>query len=184
MTATAKSGVRSELRHGKRLPCLSSGLTFMLISLILFCAPLAADNCGDSERFDINDNGTVTDIDAGLTWMRCSLGQHWDGNTCQGRPWSLSWPEARRRVDQLNRDRQQTWRLPRLNELATLVDRHCRLPRLDSHLFPNTPVARYWSATLVNGERDAAYSLDFGSEGVARTSLQDILHIRLVTGRE
>lgn len=146
--------------------------------------PATAENCGNSDRFDINNDGTVTDLDSGLTWMRCSLGQRWDGDTCRGVPARLSWVEAREHIREFNRDRRHAWRLPRLNELATLADRYCSLPRLDLSLFPNTPAARYWSITLVRASEQRAYTLDFGSAGVQQTPLPQGHHIRLVRGRE
>ncbi len=35
-------------------------------------------------RYRDNGDGTVTDVETGLQWMRCSLGQKWKGSTCVG----------------------------------------------------------------------------------------------------
>ncbi|NOX91160.1 MAG: DUF1566 domain-containing protein, partial [Gammaproteobacteria bacterium] len=56
----------------------------------------------DMQRFDDNHDGTLTDIDSGLTWMRCALGQRWDGNTCLGQPGHYTWQSAQHVVRQLN----------------------------------------------------------------------------------
>lgn len=37
-------------------------------------------------RYRDNRDGTVTDIKTKLQWMRCSVGQSWNGQSCAGRP--------------------------------------------------------------------------------------------------
>jgi hypothetical protein len=51
-------------------------LVFVLIGTV--SPALAAKTYSD------NGDGTVTDPTTGLTWMRCSMGQTWNGTTCTG----------------------------------------------------------------------------------------------------
>ena len=46
-----------------------------------------------SLRYVIYNNGTVKDIKTGLTWMRCSVGKHWDAEsqTCSGDAFLAGW---------------------------------------------------------------------------------------------
>lgn len=44
--------------------------------------------------FVIHSNGTVYDKRTKLTWMRCSVGQFYENNTCTGKPLPLSWSVA------------------------------------------------------------------------------------------
>lgn len=149
-----------------------------------------AVNCrdGDNDGFDINDDGTVTDIESGLTWMRCSLGQAWNGDTCTGPILSISWSQALQQTIQLNETTgfagAHDWRLPRLNELASLANQYCQTPRLNLSLFPSTPAAGYWVANTVPRSEQKAYILSFGREGVSQEPVSANHHVRLVRGRE
>ncbi len=139
-------------------------------------------------RLDINDDGTVTDIDSGLTWMRCSLGQEWTGESCRGELATMSWSQAQQNISEMNdqggfadfRD----WRLPRLNELATIVDLACKSPRVNTRIFPDTPAAGYWSDSSTSYAPDYAYMLSFGGSGVLLAAKSDSYRVRLVRGRE
>ncbi|HEC20502.1 MAG TPA: DUF1566 domain-containing protein [Gammaproteobacteria bacterium] len=136
---------------------------------------------------DDDNNGTLTDIDSGLTWMRCSLGQQWKNHTCQGQATPFTWQAAQAAVKKLNRlggyAGFSDWRLPRLSELASIVDIHCKNPRINLQLFPNTPSAQYWSATNKAKMFDQAYVLDFAHEGVRAKSKDEFSRVRLVRGR-
>jgi hypothetical protein len=54
-------------------------LFFILVMLIILSAHASwAGDCesvASTDRFDINNDGTVTEIETGLTWMRCAVGQ-------------------------------------------------------------------------------------------------------------
>ena len=47
-----------------------------------------------SSRFQDLGDGTVQDTKTGLTWMRCSLGQSWDGVSCTGAAIKMNWSRA------------------------------------------------------------------------------------------
>ncbi|MGD8566657.1 MAG: DUF1566 domain-containing protein [Gammaproteobacteria bacterium] len=140
----------------------------------------------DSSRFDVNDNGTVTDIESGLTWQRCAVGQHWQGGTCVGKARPLTWNQARVLIKskQQSRNGQYTWRIPKLTEIAGIADIRCRSPRIDLSIFPGTLATPYWTANNTPGGRDQAYTLSFGPEGVASSPKMEKHYVRLVQGRD
>lgn len=152
------------------------------------CAAAPPQTSTTSDHISPDADGRLIDIESGLTWMRCAWGQVWDGRTCQGAPQALSWEEARSAAAALNTKSATPgalrWRLPRLPELAGIVEPHCRDPRIDSHLFPNTPAALFWSASLQPGPHERVYALSFGAQGVAAHTKDSRLYVRFVRGRD
>lgn len=72
----------------------------------------------DNRYYDHKD-GTVTDIETGLTWMRCLLGQTWRNGSCVGRIEDLDGYVADRiRRNYVGFD---DWRVPTIEELHTLI---------------------------------------------------------------
>ena len=141
-----------------------------------------------SDRFDPDADGTLVDIESGLTWMRCSLGQQWNGNRCIGEPQQYTWTSATKASQSFNNAggyaRHTDWRMPSVSELASIVDLNCRYPRIDLTLFPDTPVAIYWTTDAKRGTTNMIYALDFGVKGIAAIDAQDLNHVRLVRGRD
>lgn len=154
-----------------------SGLSLCTFSL----SSQAVQDC-DSElpktaphlRYQMRDNGTVTDRITGLTWMRCPLGKQWNGESqaCDGEGASFFWQAALKEVQAINENsahalhqfaNKKQWRLPNIKELISLAERSCRTPALNGkafHLaFPYTgndgdERAYVWSNTHTVG-RDA-----------------------------
>lgn len=168
--------------------------TLMVLLLLLLMMPISllAQECAersnlpqDFNRFDINSNGTVTDIESGLTWLRCVAGQRWDGKTCNGEAKLLNWSEAQQFTQQIQDDNGalSQWRLPKLNELAGIVDIRCKAPRINLTLFPNTSPDPFWTH---NSSSDTSYAfiLSFGKEGVGTVPKSEKHYVRLVSGRE
>jgi hypothetical protein len=136
-------------------------------------------------RFTDNGDGTVTDTQSRLMWLRCALGQRWSGKSCLGQPALLDWQQALGRTASLNAGGQyffSDWRLPQLPELASIAERQCQNPRINLTLFPGTRPAAYWSSTArPSGDAEAsAYTLSFGPEGVQYDSKQEQHLVRLV----
>ncbi len=139
----------------------------------------------DDPRFFDNGDGTLTHLDSGLTWMRCSLGQQWQNNNCRGQARSYPWLAAQQAMATLNREGgyagAQDWRLPDLSELATITELRCRDPRINLRLFPRTPSTPYWSRSKKTANH--IYAMDFDRQGVIIKTAQDTALVRLVRGR-
>lgn len=139
-----------------------------------------------TERFTDNRDGTLTDQQSGLTWMRCSLGQQWNGSNCQGEPNVYTWQAAQAAAAQLNQTggfaSHSDWRMPHIPELAMIVERQCDNPRINLTLFPNTPATYFWTATGRRGKGMEAegYLLSFGPEGAGHMGKDGLHFARLV----
>ena len=136
-------------------------------------------------RFQDNGDGTVTDTESKLMWMRCLGGQQWQGSRCVGAAADYEWAGAGQQAEQLNRDGSaffNDWRVPSLRELATITDRGCRNPRTNLTVFPGTPAVAFWSSTARPGEAasERVLALSFGSEGVMLARKDERFHLRLV----
>ncbi|MEJ2181620.1 MAG: hypothetical protein P8Y28_14610, partial [Gammaproteobacteria bacterium] len=81
-----------------RFHSLGSLLLASLFTVTVQAEQTCRDNLEEStptSRFIFNDNGTVTDKETKITWMRCAMGQKWDGKTSYGKAQAYSWQEAR-----------------------------------------------------------------------------------------
>jgi len=141
------------------------------------------------ERFSDNGNGTVYDIEPDLTWMRCSLGQVWTGTTCTGTPATYTWQSAQDAAKKLNSEggyaKLQDWRVPKIAELASIAERQCSNPRINLSLFPATPAAYFWTASMrPRSMKDDpfAFAISFGSEGPRYAGKEEMFNVRLVSG--
>ena len=134
-------------------------------------------------RFILNDNGTVTDKETHITWMRCALGQQWNGKTCIGKAQAYSWQEARDAVAELNSNtfgEPTQWRLPYVPELASITERKCFAPRVNMKVFPATPSKAFWTGMERKGDSDKAYAIDFGQGSVMPSKKSYAAYIRLM----
>jgi hypothetical protein len=134
-------------------------------------APIAADqqvntyipNQTPDSRYQLHNNGTVTDKWTGLMWQRCSLGQIWDGSssTCTGSVTRLNWQEALQQADSHSLAGYSDWRLPNRKELRSIVayDRH--RPAINTTVFPNTPSFTWWSSSPYAGSTQEALYVTF-----------------------
>jgi hypothetical protein len=127
-----------------------------------------------------NGDGTVTDVETGLMWMRCSLGQTWDGTTCRGEPGQHRLSRAKRLRPKFAGH--NDWRVPNIDELESLIDPNRTNPAIDILAFPNTPVF-FWSSSPDTDDKSRSLFILF-SDGRIYThgSSTDTHHVRLVRG--
>jgi hypothetical protein len=166
-----------------------------LIAMIMGSTPVfAAQTCdtslyplsAPSERFTDNHDGTVTDSKTHMMWMRCSMGQDWNGSACTKAPAAMSWQAAQDAAAAMNKQggyaKHDDWRLPRIPELANIVERQCANPRINIAVFPDTPAGFYWTASNRRGKgnEDQAYMLSFGPEGTGGDHKVEQHYVRLV----
>lgn len=135
-----------------------------------------------NERYqDVDDGRVVIDIETGLEWQRCSVGQTWTGGTCSGGATTMNWDVAMEQGS-------NGWRLPTESELRTII--YCsntyeynpngrfdscgsrdtyEIPTINGAFFPTTESDCYWTATNRNSlNSDDAMLVCFqdGSSGV------------------
>lgn len=129
------------------------------------CMPATAQTCNNTipkstptAAFIDNNDGTMTHRKTGLTWMRCALGQSWDGSTCLGVASTYTWQNALKASVQFNTSGgyagKRDWRVPNIKELSSIAERRCVNPSINAKIFPRTPYITangffvgFWSAS-------------------------------------
>jgi hypothetical protein len=132
----------------------------------------------ENTKFHDNGDGTATDVSTGLTWMRCALGQSWDGSKGVGEPYSLAYEEALsiRHTFAGSDD----WRLPSIGELNSIVGRINKTHGTDRDIFANRVAgSRYLSSTTKGWH--PPYCIDFADGAIHFHSIS-VGIIRLVRG--
>jgi len=125
----------------------------------------------------------VTDKITGLIWKRCAEGMSWNGATCSGTAITLNWEGALAHAIAVSSSSGQTWRLPNIKELNSLVETVCNKPSINQMIFPS--VEEYsWSSSLImyNGsvQNDYVYVLSIGNGVNVSKMTSDYLSVRLV----
>lgn len=146
------------------------------------CRSDIASNAPDS-RFTIHNDGTVTDNQTGLMWLRCSLGQNWNGSTCNGSSRNYDWEEALDAAENASDASYSDWYLPNIKELESIVELACVSPSINEVIFPNSPSNRYWSSSpsITNSQYARELDFDNGNAGsYIKTGVNRIYHVRLV----
>lgn len=132
-----------------------------------------------------NTAEVVTDQETTLSWMRCAVGQAWDGKSCNGEPRTLDWQQAMALVEKINAEGvggHHDWRMPVVPELASIVERQCFNPRMNSSVFPGAPSVIFWSSMEKMGKSGYAYTLNFGAGEAVATAKDQQGAVRLVRG--
>ena len=161
----------------------------LLLTLLLAGPTAAAQVCKSSivatapdYAFTMQKDGTALHRASGLIWMRCSLGQNWDGKGCSGDAASLTWEAALQDAAKQVFAGQSDWRLPSKNELETILEENCHSPAINERVFPATPPAYYWTSSPYTGLATGAWSIDFGYGSVNASVKTGSLNVRLVRG--
>lgn len=140
-----------------------------------------------SNIYTDHGDGTVTDSETGLMWMKCSLGQ--SGTTCtNGTASSFNWKQALEEIQRLNIANggagtlgHNDWRMPDLNELGSLVESACYRPSVNVTIFPATPAERwYWTASTFPSNGNSAFLVSFVAGEEPFGSKSDGHSVRLV----
>ena len=92
----------------------------------------------------------IIDLQSGVEWMRCSVGQQWNGTTCKGKIIRLNHDDVAKAIVIANEQLGGDWRLPSRKELEGLVCVICDNIKIDSDIFPQTMPEPYWTGE-VNG---------------------------------
>ncbi len=163
-------------------------LVFTCISLVAL--PLTAEQkstcpggiptTANDAEFELKENGEVLHLPSNLIFMRCSIGQTWDGNTCLGEADSLTWKQALEVSLSTQFNQLKSWRLPNLKELSVILERACVRPSINQTIFPNTPSSSYWTNTPSTMQQGSAWSVAFSNASNTVTMFDRSMHVRLV----
>ena len=144
-------------------------------------------------QFTLHADGTTTDTATGLMWMRCSLGQTWDGSTCTGTTTTYTWQQALQVAQDINSGASNAdndnaagfaghtdWRLPNKNELESIIEQRCWSPAINAAIFPGTPSNWFWSSSPYANATLNAWYVGFSNGGDRWSSKSSSNGVRLV----
>lgn len=167
-------------------------LTTGLVSLCFLGNAIANGSCTNentaipystpSSDFTIYDNGTVTHNATGLMWMRCSIGQTWEGEKCTGEASEFAWRQALTQNGTVYAG-YSDWRVPNKNELASIIELRCYNPSINEAIFPGTPASRFWSSSPYASYSNFAWDVGFDYGDVGYSYKSSNSHVRLVRAR-
>ena len=134
-------------------------------SAIVMCMFGGAVFASDALRLQ-RDGPVARDYLNKLEWMRCSVGQHWESETCMGEVLMMSISEANEVVQRVSDLDGGEWRLPTVKELQTIVSKVENRPddfeaNIDLETFPNTFAGPYWSSDQSFYSKQYQWSVNF-----------------------
>jgi len=126
------------------------------------CNPNIVREAPDSRYQLLNGDTEVKDIQTGLIWQRCSLGQTWSGSSCTGTAATYNWANALQTAKNMGDD----WRVPNIKELDSLVEEACYNTAINETFFPATQANKlYWSSSPVANHTGYAWIVNFHDGG-------------------
>ena len=129
---------------------------YFLAITFIFCV---SSTCRASDY--ISRDHIVIDLRFGIEWLRCTVGQVWDGSTCIGEPVKLNQEEIATAILQANEQLGGSWRLPTLEELKGLVCEECERPKISKKYCPQTASEPYWTSDVNRAAKRHMWSVTF-----------------------
>lgn len=148
------------------------------------CDASGSDATTPASFFDMKINGTATEKESGLMWMRCALGQHWRDGQCSIAYEKFTFVAASSSGKIFNSEGgfsgYKDWRLPTIEELSNIVEHACYEPAINLTVFPQAPVTGYWSSTEHASYINGAYLIHLLTGGTYMGNQKIEWAVRLV----
>ncbi len=109
----------------------------------------------------------IQDLTNNLEWLRCSVGQQWNGDTCTGDALLMDHETIKIAITIANEQLGGDWRLPSLKELLSLVCQECKkrrlssIPTINAKYFPNTDPRAYWTGEQNKMSKGSYWTVNF-----------------------
>ena len=117
---------------------------YLALAVIFFSALLFSNAYANNNRFKVEEH-IIIDTQHNIEWLRCSVGQRWDGSNCIGQIVNLSLDTVPQAIKLASEQLGGVWRLPTKKELKSIVCKSCPSPKINKDIFPNTDNAPYWT---------------------------------------
>jgi hypothetical protein len=118
---------------------------FILVLIAAMAFTVGAMGLASASTLFLPRDHLVIDLNFGVEWLRCSVGQTWNGETCTGEIVKLNHEAIADAIKLANEQLGGEWRLPNLEELEGLVCLECDGVMIDQEIFPNTSPEPYWT---------------------------------------
>ena len=155
-----------------RMINLAAGMTMLCSAgtVSAICSTGIAASTPNTQLID-NGDGTIVDQKTGLMWKSCTEGHVLkdDSTICAGPAKSFNLEEAKQWVAQVNAGRQSEnmdyddWRLPTLEELASIVEQRCTDPAINPDRFVDTFSASYWTSSTYTSKAKHSWVINFSN---------------------
>ena len=157
---------------------------YLLIALLIISQMAISQTCNNSiiastpdSHFSVNGQ-EVTDLETGLIWQKCPLGQ--TGDDCAGSAQQFNWAAALRAAETETQKTGKAWRLPNIKELLSIMEGKCSSPAINLTIFPNTNSISFWSASPDADYSNNVWYVGFGNGHSYTDAKGGINYVRLV----
>lgn len=170
---------------------LLRSLVFTLLMAWLVAPVVAQEQKCDTSKpatapmshFKVGPEGALIDVKSQKSWLRCAVGMSWDGSSCTGQSLTYTWSGALEVVNEFNTSKvggRSNWRLPKVEELNSIIEKRCFKPAINLEAFPFSPEAGFWSDSSVEGVQPRVWIVHFlhGQQYIANK--QQSWRIRLI----
>ena len=134
-------------------------------------------------EYQINDvNGTITDKKRQLMWTPCVFGRL-KSDCADGSAKTLTWVEALNKARGLEFGGFTNWRMPRVEELITIVDPCAESPKVVEE-FVGFPEGLVWTSSANIDYATDAWAVDFATGEAVISSRDEPRYVIFVRGLE
>ena len=123
---------------------MNQNLKYLTWAAIMSSSLFFSNVYAEKNRFKVQEH-IIIDTQNNIEWLRCSVGQRWDGSNCIGQIVNLSLDTVPQAIKLASDQLGGVWRLPTKKELKSIVCKSCPSPKINKDIFPNTDNAPYWT---------------------------------------
>jgi hypothetical protein len=169
-----------------KLPDTGQSACYNSTGALIPCAGTGQDGAYSINPMTYTDNGdgTVKDNNTGLTWLKQNAGSVYNWYEASGTYNASYNPSSLSVCGSVELGGHTDWRLPKKNELMSIVDYSRYYPAINTSYFPNTNAASYWSFTSNTASPDSAWGVDFSDGGIYDGYMFGEGYVRCVRGQQ
>ena len=172
------------LRHFNNIHRCLLVIFWIICGVSLIFGPIVASASGLGSGQFLARGHLIIDLRSSVEWMRCSVGQRWNGKSCDGEIIRLNHHDVAKAIVIANEQLGGSWRLPSREELEGLVCATCETVKIDSESFPQTMPEPYWTGEVNGFATRHFWSVNFMTgHTYGRFFPQQELAVRLVRDR-